>query len=361
MVSGPSRLGPGPEFDLIRGFFGGEAASSGPGVRVGPGDDCAVVAGDGIALTVDMAVEDVHFRRSWLGPSEIGYRSAAGAISDLAAVAARPIGILASVALGPGDEAEFGPAVMAGVVAAAADAGAILLGGDLTRSPGPLVVDIVAVGEAPTPVLRSGAEAGDEVWVTGELGAAAVAVAAWLDGREPDPAARAAYVCPAPRIREALWLAQRAIPTAMVDLSDGIAGDAGHIAAASGVRVVVRAGALPVAEVASAAASTAGELVRLAAAGGEDYELCFTARAGTVAAVAGEFEERFGVRLTLVGEVTAGEGGGSGAGSVEGSVEAKGRGSGGGSGAGQGDGSVVVVDEAGDPILIEGYQHWRRS
>lgn len=345
MVSHTTRLGPGPEFDLIRRFLGGDAPSGGPGIRVGPGDDCAVVAGDGIALTVDMAVEDVHFRRAWLGPSEIGYRSAAGAISDLAAIAARPIGILASVALGPGDEVEFGPAVMAGVVAAAADAGAVLLGGDVTRSPGPLVVDIVAVGEASTPVLRSGAEPGDEVWVTGELGAAAAAVAAWLDGREPDAAARAAFVCPAPRIREALWLADRRIPTAMIDLSDGIAGDAGHIAAASAVRVLVRAGALPVA--AAAAAAAPGDVVRLAAAGGEDYELCFTARAGTVEGVAGEFEERFGIRLTMVGEVTAGSGGGLGSGL--------------GSGSGEGSGSVVVVDEAGEAIVIEGFQHWRGS
>jgi thiamine-monophosphate kinase len=351
-----TRLGPGAEFDLIRRFLAG---SEDPRVRVGPGDDCAVVAGDGIALSVDMAVEDVHFRRAWLEPAEIGYHAAAAAISDLAAMAARPIGILASLALGPGDEEEFGADVMAGVAAAARDSGAALLGGDLTRSPGPLVVDIVAVGEAPSPVLRSGARAGDEVWVTGRLGAAAAAVAAWLDGRVPLPEARAAFARPTPRTREALWLAQRGIPTAMVDLSDGLAGDASHIAAASGVRVMIRADWLPVAGAAAAMGPSAG--VHLAAAGGQDYELCFTARAGTVDGVVGEFEGEFGVGVTRVGEVgrvTAGGGGGGGGGGGTAGGEAGGGGVGESSEVGVG---VVVVDGEGREVRVEGFQHWGRG
>jgi thiamine-monophosphate kinase len=362
-----TRLGPGAEFDLIRRFLGANPHPDphpDPRVRLGPGDDCAVVAGDGIALTVDMAVEDVHFRRAWLEPSEIGYHAAAAALSDLAAMAARPIGILASLALGPGDEEGFGAAVMAGVAAAASDTGAALLGGDLTRSSGPLVVDIVAVGEAASPVLRSGARAGDEVWVTGRLGAAAAAVAAWLDGRVPSPDARAAFARPTPRTREALWLAERGIPTAMVDLSDGIAGDAGHIGAASGARLVIRAEALPVAEAAAAMGPAVG--VQLAAAGGQDYELCFTARVGTVDGVVGEFAEEFGVGLTRVGEVvglagdrggrprTAGEGEGQRtAGEDEGQQTA-------GEGEGQqtAGGGVVVVDGEGEVVRVEGFQHW---
>jgi thiamine-monophosphate kinase len=326
-----TRLGPGPEFDLIRRFLAATGSATGglggarPDVRVGPGDDCAVVVGDGIALTVDMAVEDVHFRRAWLEPGEIGYRAAAGALSDLAAVAARPVGILASVALGPGDEAEVGPALMEGVTAAAAAVGAILLGGDLTRSPGPLVVDIVAVGEAPRPVLRSGARPGDELWVTGSLGAAAAAVAAWLGGGVPADAARTAYARPSPRTAEALWLANRGLVTAMVDLSDGIAGDAGHIAAASSVRIVIEAAALPVSDVARAGPDP----LALAAAGGEDYELCFTAPAGSMTHSAAEFESRFGLALTRVGRVEEGEG-------------------------------AVVLDGAGRTVELEAFQHWRQ-
>lgn len=330
------RLGPGAEFDLIRRFLD-DAPGEGPGVRVGPGGDCAIVTGEGIALTVDMAVEDVHFRRGWLEPDELGYHAATGAISDLAAVAARPIGILASVALGPGDERGAGMGVMEGVTAAARDHGAVLLGGDLTRSPGPLVVDVVAVGDVGAagvaePLLRSGARTGDEVWVTGELGAAAAAVEAWLRGDEPEPAARAAYARPRARTREALWLRERQVPTAMVDLSDGLAGDAGHIAAASGVRIRMEAAALPVAPAAGGA--DGGRAIRLAAAGGEDYELCFTAPPGTVdRGLVRSFEEAFGVRLTRVGAVeAAGEEGATGA---------------------------VVVDEHGAELRLEAFQHWR--
>lgn len=315
-------LGSGPEFDLIRRFLHG-ADPERPEVRVGPGDDAAVVAADGVVLTVDMAVEDVHFRRGWIDDPEVGYRSAAAAISDLAAMAARPIGLLASLALGPGHEEGAGEAVMRGVRAAAGDVGAVLLGGDLSRSPGPLVLDIVAIGEAASPVLRSGAAPGDEVWVTGELGAAASAVEAWLRGEEPEPAARAAFARPRPRIGEASWLAERGLCSALVDLSDGIAGDAGHLAAASGVRVVVEATRLPVAAVAAGP-----DGIRLAASGGEDYELCFTARPSRVGAVAAEFERRFDLPLTRVGRVEAGSG-------------------------------AVVVDGRGEPIPVRAYQHWR--
>ena len=315
-------LGPGREFDLIRSFLARPGAAPGPAVRVGPGDDCTVVTGDGIAVSVDMTVEDVHFRRSWLEPGEIGYHAGAAALSDLAATAATPIGVLVAVALGPGDEDGFGRAVMAGLVEAAADVGATLLGGDVTRSPGPLVVDVTVVGTAARPVLRNGARPGHEVWVTGTLGAAAAAVAAWLDGDEPAPEARAAFARPAPRIAEALWLGERSVPASMVDLSDGIAGDAGHLAAANGVRVVIRAGSLPI-----AGPAAARDGVRLAAAGGEDYELCFTAPAGAVATVRDAFVDRFGVPLTQVGAVEEGEG-------------------------------IVVVDEDGSPMELEAFQHW---
>jgi thiamine-monophosphate kinase len=320
-----TRLGPGPEFDRIREFLA-TVPDTGPGVRVGPGDDCAVVVGDGIAVTVDMAVEDVHFRRDWLPADDLGYHVAAAALSDLAAMAARPLGILASLALGPGDEDGPGRTIMDGVAAAARDVGAVLLGGDLTRSPRPLVLDITALGEAPEPVLRSGARPGDDLWVTGVLGGAAAAVGRWLDGEEPEPWARAAYARPVPRTREALWLAERGLPVAMVDLSDGIAGDAGHIAAASEVRVVIRADALPLAG--PAESRRTAERVRLAAAGGEDYELCFAARPGSVAPVVEGFREAFGIPLTRVGSVESGSG-------------------------------AVVVDEEGKSMELQAFQHWR--
>lgn len=322
MVTG---LGPGPEFDMIRRFLRRRpgAAPAPQGVRLGPGDDCALIAGDGIAVTVDMSVEDIHYRRAWLSPEEIGWRAAAAGLSDLAAMAARPIGVLASIALPAGDAGEMGEGVSRGIAAAAEEVGAAVIGGDLVRSPGPLVVDIVALGEASAPVLRSGARAGDELWVTGYLGTAAAAVDAWLRGEEPDVTARAAFARPRPRIVQAIWLAERGVPSAMLDLSDGIAGDAGHLAAASGVRIVVEAESLPV----SGAAAAREDPVRLAAAGGEDYELCFTSRPGAAGEVRRAFENRFGIPLTRVGRVVEGEG-------------------------------IVIVDERGGPMELKAFQHW---
>ncbi len=307
-MSGPAipGLGPGAEFDLIRRFLE-RAAGDGPGVRVGPGDDCAVV-GDGIAISADLSLEDVHFRRDWISPGEIGYRAAAGSLSDLAAMAARPIGVLAAIALPPGYLDAGAVDVMRGVEEAVGAVGGVLLGGDVVRSPGPLALDIVAVGRADAPVLRSGARPGHEVWVTGRLGGGAAAVLAWRRGERAPEAARAAFAHPVPRTREALWLAGQGVPRAMIDLSDGLGGDAGHLAAASGVRIVLDQVALPVHPGAAAVAREAGQAARLALSGGEDYELCFTAEPGAVEAVRDAFEAETGTPLTRVGSVGEGAG-----------------------------------------------------
>jgi thiamine-monophosphate kinase len=300
-------LGPGVEFDMIRRFLSADPGAGLPEeVRVGPGDDCAVIGPGDLAISTDLSIEDVHFRRDWLEPEEIGYRAAAGALSDLAAVAARPIGVLAALALHRRDVDVMAQAIMDGVRGAAAEAGAALIGGDTSRSPGPVVLDVVVVGIASGPVLRDGAKVGDGVWVTGELGAAAAALRAWEAGALPRPDARAAFARPQPRLREALWLAERLVMHALIDLSDGLAGDAGHIAAASGVHIAIDGKTLPVHPAARAAGGDYPHL--LAIHGGEDYELCFTADDAAVLALAGDFTARFGVRLTRVGVVSEGSG-----------------------------------------------------
>jgi thiamine-monophosphate kinase len=267
-----------------------------------------VVAGDGVALSCDMSVEEVHFRRAWLAPEEIGFRAATAALSDLAAVAARPIGVLASLAAPDADAGEFAVGVMAGVRRAAERVGAALLGGDLTRSPGPLALDVTVVGEAPRPVLRSGALPGDEVWVTGELGGAAVCVARLLDGQEPPPDARERFAEPAARVREARWLAERGIPTALLDISDGLGGDAAHLAAASGVAVLLAPVLIPLHPAVRRHTRSPRRRLALAVGGGEDYELCFTAPPGAVEPVRAAFHGTFGVALYCVGRVAAGDG-----------------------------------------------------
>lgn len=298
-------LGAGGEFDLIRELLG--ASGELPGcVEVGPGDDAAVLEG-GWVLSVDVSVEDVHFRRAWLDDGEVGYRAAAAALSDLAAMAAQPVGVLLSLALPtdpPGGDVDA-RALQAGVAEAAAEVDAGVLGGDVSGSPGPLVADVVALGRTAWPLLRDGARVGDEVWVTGALGGAAAAVAIWEREEEPAAPLRRAFARPRPRCREALCLAEREWSCALIDLSDGVAGDAGHLAAASDVRIVLEAGALPLHEAAVAALGTEGAL-DAALHGGEDYELCFTAPPGVVDRDG--FRERFDLALTRVGRVEAGEG-----------------------------------------------------
>jgi thiamine-monophosphate kinase len=302
-------LGDGREFDLIRRFLGDAGSDAVPvpaAVRVGPGDDCAIVRGEGLALSVDMSVEGVHFLREWLEPEEIGYRAAAAALSDLAATAAVPIGVLVALALRTEDVEPMATLIMDGVRAAAAGQRAVLLGGDNTRSPGPIVIDVVVVGDAARPVLRTGACPGDSIWVTGELGAATAAVRAWRTGRAPDAAARLAFALPTPRTAEAVWLAGRGVLHALIDVSDGLAGDVAHIAAASGVQVVLDAASIPVHPVLHA--GTVSDPLALALSGGEDYELCFAAPPGAVENIVQEFTDAFDLRLTCVGSVHDGGG-----------------------------------------------------
>jgi len=293
-------LGPGGEFDLIRRFLAEEGALPG-GVRVGPGDDAAVLDG-GMVISTDLSVEDVHFRRSWITDEEIGFRAAVAALSDLAAMAADPIGVLVSMAAPRGGAVDL-EAVQRGVREAAEMTGAAVLGGDLSRSPGPLILDVTVLGCADWPILRAGARPGDELWVTGTLGGAAAAVRAWEAGETPSQAIRDAFVRPTPRIAEARCLAEQEIPHALIDISDGLAGDAGHLSAASGVRVVLEAATIPICEAASGGPE---RRLKLALHGGEDYELCFAASPGRLNEA--DFAHRFGVSVTRVGRVEEGAG-----------------------------------------------------
>ena len=318
MNSGPARaqfprglrLGSGAEFDIIRAMVGDDTELP-SGVLVGPGDDCAVLdSGDSQwAVTVDMSIEGVHFRRAWLAPHEIGWRSAAAALSDLAAVAAEPVALLVSLALPPEDaRAGTGPALQRGIAEAGAAVGAKIVGGDIARSPGPLTLDLVAIGRVRRPVLRDGGCAGDELWVTGLLGGAGAAVAAWERGSEPSAAHRQAFARPKPRVKEAQWLAGTSRVRALIDISDGLAGDAGHIAAASGCRALLSESLVPVADGVEEVAGGAAEALRLALSAGEDYELCLAAEAGALDPLKEEFQERFQVPLTRVGRLGDGEG-----------------------------------------------------
>lgn len=289
-------LGPGPEFDRIRRIW------SRLGDRMaGAGDDCAIVelGGVKVALSIDVSVQDIHFRLGWLAPGEIGWRAAAAALSDLAAVAATPKGILVSLGVTAEWPEEHVVEVMEGAAGAAEAAGAFVWGGDLVKSDR-VIVDVAVMGELDgAPVLRSGATPGDGLWVTGALGGPKAALDAWSGGREPEASARERFVKPAPRVAEAKWL-REAGAKAMIDISDGIAADTGHLAAASAVRCMLDADRVP-------RHPAARELMD-ALVGGEEYELLVALPPSFDDSRARAFQERLGLALTRVGSVREGTG-----------------------------------------------------
>jgi thiamine-monophosphate kinase len=263
------------------------------------GDDAAVVRARGHAVTsVDMMVDGVHFRSGQLTGDEIGHRALAAALSDLAAMGAEPGEAYVALGLPPGAQ-ELALELASSMQTLATRHGVTLVGGDITRA-AQLTVSVTVVGWADDPAVligRDGARAGDLVCVTGELGAAG----AWLQGIA---AAREAYARPQPRLDEGQALAA-AGARAMIDISDGLATDAGHIGRRSGVRLELSLAALPIADAVRQLDVSAGEF---AATAGEDYELCACVppSAKTAAEAAAE-SWRSGAALTWVGRVVSGE------------------------------------------------------
>lgn len=309
-VRAPLRMRAGAEFERIGIFLRAVDAPPPTEATLPPGDDAVPIraaAGESIVITTDLSVEDVHFRRAWLTWEAIGYRATASALSDLAAMAARPLGVLISLGLPPELDDRVLEELAGGVGECLHRAGAGLLGGDLSRSPGAATIDVVAVGAAADPIGRATAEDGDELWVTGSLGGAAAAAAAWDSGLEPDPRARRSFERPIPRTAEALWLSERVRISAAIDLSDGLVGDAGHIAAASGAQLRIEEALVPMHPVLEEYSDRTAAL-RLAVAGGEDYELLVAVREGRLADVEDDFERMFALRLTRIGRVCRGEG-----------------------------------------------------
>jgi thiamine-monophosphate kinase len=293
--------------------------AAGDRVRLGSGDDAAVtVPGGATATSVDALVEGVHFRRdAGFSPEDVGAKALATALSDLAAMGAAPGEAYVVLGVPAGTAEEELLRLADGLAAVAAATGTAIAGGDVTRAP-VLTLAITVVGHAARPellVTRAGARPGDLLVLTGELGGAAAGL---LLLERPELAAAVAeetaanlrrrQLRPTPRLRAGAALAA-AGAGAMIDLSDGLAGDAGHVAAQSGVALRIDAAAVPLAKgLAEVGAAVGRDPLELAASGGEDYELLAAVPPERLSEAATRIGEAAETSLTPVGEVGDGEG-----------------------------------------------------
>lgn len=290
------------EFDLIQRHF----SRATPGAVLGVGDDCALLqpgTGMQLAVSTDTLVADVHFFAD-ADPQKLGWKSLAVNLSDLAAMGATPRWAMLALTLPEADD-DWLAAFAAGLYRCADQFGVSLVGGDTTR--GPLSLTLTVIGEVPPnqALRRDGAQAGDDIWVSGTLGDAALALAA-LQGRvnltDADLATLAARLhAPTPRVE--LGLALRGLATSAIDVSDGLLADLGHVLARSGVGAVVEYAHLPLGEIVNDYAAHP-QFDACVLSGGDDYELCFTAPATHRKAIA-EIAMRLGVRLSVIGSIRA--------------------------------------------------------
>lgn len=277
----------GTEFDLIR-----RLQQRWGDLATGLGDDAAVFAtprGDHVVASTDASVQGVHFQPGWLTWREIGYRAVTAALSDLAAMAATPQGVLVSLTL-PKDHRDV-EALADGIGDAVRYAGTVIRGGNLAGGE-TFSITTTVLGSALAPLRRSGAKPGDHLYVTGSLGGPAAALQVLQSGGTPAPAHRERFARPVARLAEARWLATRGATTG-IDISDGLIGDLGHLAAASRVSLSVSLADIP----------RMRGVTEDQAFGGEEYELIVGSADELPAR---EFAARFGIPLTRIGSVEAG-------------------------------------------------------
>lgn len=286
-------------------------------VEVGIGDDAAVLKLPGdehLLVTTDAFVEGVHFRRQWLTPAQIGTRAACAALSDIAAMGGEPVAAFVSAAWPPTLEVAAAEELMVGLAEVVSQYGAALAGGDTTASPQGIFVDVIIVGATPQPWLRSGAQPGDILMVTGSLGEAAAALELLQTGRVSEASAlpqalARRFASPTPRLAVVAALAARNAVKAAIDISDGLAQDAGHLSERSGVAVILESARLPIPPICRQTAQQLGQdPVQWALTSGEEYELLLAVSPDLVEQAAELIAEKGGTTLTQIGSITEGEG-----------------------------------------------------
>ncbi len=315
--------------DRIRRAATGRERRAGLGI----GDDCAVLPlprGHEALVTTDFSLENVHFRREWHPPDSVGHRCLARGLSDIAAMGGIPRAAFLSLALPPKLPQSWVDKFIAGLLKLAGES-VPLAGGDTAQSPDGILADIVVLGSVPAgkAILRSGARAGDFLYVTGTLGSAVAALNQLRDGKKLRPRSHPKHFYPEPRVAVGQFLREKKLASAMIDISDGLSTDLGHICEESGVGAVLYAEALPTASAGSQdhrlvsghgfsrsvgrpritrALAPEGnprerQMLSLALHGGDEYELLFTAAPNRRIP-----RQIAGVPITRIGEILSGEG-----------------------------------------------------
>ena len=316
-----------------------------PWVVVGPGDDAAVIVPERGALdvlTTDAQVDGVHFDLRFVPPDAVGHRALAVNLSDLAAMGAEPRAALLSLLLPDTLDLEAIDRIMDGLLGLAARHRVTLVGGNITRTPGPLALDVTAVGSVrPRRVLtRGGARPGDDVYVTGTLGDAAVGLQTLKqEAPVPDGGGQVGlsqrcvdrYLRPEPRVRAGLLLGRNRAASSCMDLSDGLADGVRQIAAASDAGITIDTAAIPISDGSRQWHERAGrDPIDTALSGGDDYELLFTARPAQRGRLRGVLKQFGELPVTRIGVVTRPR-------------------------------EVLMRDARGARELPEGYEHFRLS
>jgi thiamine-monophosphate kinase len=322
-----------------------------PWVVVGPGDDAAVIKPERGALdvlTTDAQVDGIHFDLRFVPPDAVGHRALAVNLSDLAAMGAEPRAALLSLLLPASLEVEAIDRIMDGLLRLAARHRVTLVGGNITRTSGPLALDVTAIGSVrPRRVLtRAGARPGDDVYVTGTLGDAAVGLQTCRMEADlpasPDASASShtvgegvyqrcveRYLRPEPRVRAGLLLGRNRAASSCMDLSDGLADGLRHVAAASGAGITLDTGAIPISDASRQWHQRAGgDPIDTAISAGDDYELLFTVRPAQRSRLRGVLAQMGDLPITRIGVVTKQQ-------------------------------EVLMRDERGLRELPQGYEHFR--
>lgn len=281
-------------------------------VRLGPGDDAAILSPSGETdwvLSCDAFIENVHFRRKLHPPDSVGYKSLARATSDLAAMGAAPRYFLLALALPKPLTAGWLASFLKGMARASRELGIFIIGGDTTAGP-TVAISITVLGEVPRgkAILRSGAEAGDLIYVSGPLGRAQLGLDLVLNGQALDPKLRVAirpHLYPKIQIELGAWLAKNRLATAMMDISDGLSTDLARLCSASGVGARVYADRIPCViippSVSKKIRTRKFDPLKVALHGGEDYELLFTVSQADAPGLEGAPNSR---ELIAIGEIT---------------------------------------------------------